>query len=131
MPETITRREIAQVFKERGFTVSIRTLKRYPLRWLNEPETPKLFDRAEAMALVERTIALKQVQRDAQERERQRKAAVERWRQERREKGIANRAIKAYKSKQYRLRLEKLRLAREERERHRAAVKAARKAGVA
>ena len=78
--QTVTRQEIARWFRERGYTVSERTIKRYNLPWVNKPFTPKLHPEDEARQCVEGTFKLKDAQRRAQIREAkriERRAAAE------------------------------------------------------
>jgi len=66
---TVTRQEISQWFRERGYTVSERTIKRYNLPWVNKPFVPKLHPEDEARRCVEGTLKIKDAQRRAQIRE--------------------------------------------------------------
>ncbi len=67
--KTVTREQISQWFRERGYTVSERTIKRYNLPWVNKPFVPKLHPEDEAWRCVEGTLKLKDAQRRAQIRE--------------------------------------------------------------
>lgn len=59
MEETITRKEMLFICAREGITVSNRTIDRYSLTWVNKPDIPKLFNRAEALEQLARTIEYK------------------------------------------------------------------------